>query len=95
MNGSGSRAVVSETPVDVLIAGLDKAHRTQVDAAECVVKGIPPAQVHLAYAGLVTVSPGTKLDHPWQECDRGGAKPRRFESEADDRRVKCIFSSNA
>jgi polygalacturonase len=54
--------VMSETPGDVLIAGLDETHRTEVTLRNVVVKGITPAQVHLAFAGIVTESPGTNLD---------------------------------
>jgi polygalacturonase len=61
--------VFSETPGDVLIAGLDDAHRTEITLDRVWVKGITPAQVHLAFADITTVrhgdnsgAAGTNLD---------------------------------
>ncbi len=54
--------VVSETPGDVLIAGIDDAHRTQLELRNVLIKGIKPQQIHLAYADVVSVSPGSNLD---------------------------------
>jgi polygalacturonase len=70
--------VVSATPGDLLIAGLDEAHRTEVSRRNVVV-GVTPAQVHPAFAGVVTVSPGTNLDLTYgKKRDRGGAWRKRF-----------------
>jgi polygalacturonase len=44
--------VFSETPGDVLIAGLDDQHRTEVTLNNVVIKGITRSQLHLAYADL-------------------------------------------
>ena len=53
--------VISETPGDVLIAGLNDEHRTQIELRNLIVKGITAAQIHLAYADIVTVPPGTNF----------------------------------
>ena len=50
--------VYATTPGDVLIAGIDDAHRTQIVLKGVTVEGIKPAQVHLAYADIVKVAPG-------------------------------------
>ena len=42
--------IYDETPGDVLIAGLNDDHRTEVSLANVVVKGITQSQVHLAFA---------------------------------------------
>jgi polygalacturonase len=42
----------SETPGDVLIAGLDQAHRTEVRLSNVVIDGIKPTQVHMAFDEL-------------------------------------------
>jgi polygalacturonase len=44
--------IYSETPGDVLIAGLNDAHRTEVTLNNVFVKGLKPSQVHLAYADI-------------------------------------------
>jgi len=46
------RNIISETPGDVLIAGLNEAHRTEVMLENVVIKGIKPGQVHLFYDDL-------------------------------------------
>jgi polygalacturonase len=48
--------VVSETPGDVLIAGLDDAHRTEITLNGVYIHGLKPAQVHGHFAD-VTVGP--------------------------------------
>ncbi len=53
--------VISETPGDVLIAGLNDEHRTQIELRNVMVKGIAPSQLHLAYADIVTVPPATNF----------------------------------
>ena len=42
--------IYDETPGDVLIAGLNDDHRTEVTLNNVAVKGITQAQVHLAFA---------------------------------------------
>jgi len=42
------------SPGDVLIAGYDDAHRTQVVLTEVSIRYIKPAQVHVKYADIVT-----------------------------------------
>ncbi len=54
--------VVSETAGDVLIAGIDEAHRTEITLNGVVVKGIRPAEVHGHFADVTLASSGTNLD---------------------------------
>lgn len=44
--------VTDETPGDVLIAGYDEAHRTEVSLRGVTIKGITPAQVHVKFADI-------------------------------------------
>lgn len=56
--------VVSETPGNVLIAGIDEAHRTEITLRNVVIEGIKPAQVHLAFTDITesgATSPGFPL----------------------------------
>jgi len=54
--------VVSETPGDVLIAGIDDAHRTEITLNGVFVKGLKASQVHGHFAD-VTIGPGaTNID---------------------------------
>lgn len=46
--------VTDLTPGDVLIAGYDQAHRTQVELKNVTIDGITPDKVHLRQADLVT-----------------------------------------
>jgi polygalacturonase len=45
--------VMDLTPGDVLIAGYDEAHRTQVELSNVTIKGITPDKVHLKFADIV------------------------------------------
>jgi polygalacturonase len=45
--------ITDETPGDVLIAGYDEAHRTEVNLKSVTVRGITPAQVHVKFADIV------------------------------------------
>lgn len=63
--------VFSETPGDVLIAGLDAAHRTEVTLESVHVEGVKPAQVHMKYVELHEpvcqadhLAPRTNIDPP-------------------------------
>jgi polygalacturonase len=53
--------IYAETPGDVLIAGLNDAHRTQVTLDDVVVKGIVAGQVHLAFADVTTQGAGANF----------------------------------
>jgi polygalacturonase len=53
--------VISTTPGDVLIAGIDDAHRTQITLNNVQVLGIKPSQVHLAFTDITLGEPGTDL----------------------------------
>jgi polygalacturonase len=64
--------IYSETPGDVLIAGLNEEHRTDISLDAVHIEGIKPSQVHLAYTDIhlkvcsaFPMSPGTNLplDH--------------------------------
>jgi polygalacturonase len=48
--------VISETPGDVLIAGIDDAHRTEITLNGVYIRGLKPTQVHGHFAD-VTVGP--------------------------------------
>jgi polygalacturonase len=50
--------VFSETPGDVLIAGLNDAHRTEITLDQVTIQGIKPSQVHLAFADITTITQG-------------------------------------
>lgn len=63
--------IFSETPGDVLIAGLDDQHRTQITLDRVIIRGIQPEQVHLAFADITTISHG----------DNSGAKGTNFPLE--------------
>lgn len=66
--------IMSETPGDVLIAGLDDAHRTEVTLDRVIVKGIKPEQVHLAFADLTTISHGDNSGAQGTNLDLAGGK---------------------
>ena len=51
--------VTDLTPGDVLIAGADEAHRTEVELKNVTIKGITPDKVHVKLADIVTV--GTNI----------------------------------
>jgi polygalacturonase len=55
------RNIYSESPGDVLIAGLDDAHRTQVALDNVTIRGIKPSQVHLAFADITTKGRGANF----------------------------------
>ena len=48
--------IYSEGPGDVLIAGLNEAHRTEVELENVYINGLTPAQVHLNFADLTVFS---------------------------------------
>lgn len=54
--------IYSETPGDVLIAGLDDAHRTEVTLDQVKIRGIRQGQVHLAFADLTAISRGDNAE---------------------------------
>jgi polygalacturonase len=47
--------IYSESTGDVLIAGLNDAHRTQVELQNVQIMGLTPKQVHLAYVDLTDI----------------------------------------
>ena len=54
--------VVSETPGDVLIAGLDAAHRTEITLNGVYINGLKPAQVHGHFADITIGPSATNID---------------------------------
>ena len=56
--------VISTTPGDVLIAGIDDAHRTEITLNNVQVWGIKPSQVHLAYTDITLGQMGGYLPLP-------------------------------
>ena len=54
--------VMDLTPGDVLIAGNDETHRTQVELMDVTIKGITPAQVHVKLADIVTMGTNIPLE---------------------------------
>lgn len=66
--------ITSETPGDVLIAGLDDAHRTEMTLDRVIVKGIKPEQVHLAFADLTTIPHGDNSGAQGTNLDFSGGK---------------------
>jgi polygalacturonase len=53
--------IYDETPGDVLIAGLNDDHRTEVSLTNVAVKGITQSQVHLAFADIALGKVGTNF----------------------------------
>jgi polygalacturonase len=53
--------IFAETPGDVLIAGLNDAHRTQVSMEDVFVRAIQPSQVHLFYDDLLVKGTGANF----------------------------------
>jgi polygalacturonase len=63
--------VYDETPGDVLIAGYDEAHRTQVELRNVLILGLRQDQIHVAHADIISVSPGSNLDNLTMLKDKG------------------------
>jgi polygalacturonase len=55
------RNIYAETPGDVLIAGLNEAHRTQVTLDDVTIAGITAKQVHLFYDDISVQGWGTNI----------------------------------
>jgi polygalacturonase len=73
--------VWDETPGDVLIAGYDEAHRTEVSLDNVFIRAIKPDQVHLAFADITTLhagDQGTNIDLSQGKSVKvtEGAKPK-------------------
>lgn len=54
--------VTDLTPGDVLIAGNDESHRTEVTLANVTIRGITSDKVHLKFANIVTVGSNIPLE---------------------------------
>jgi len=76
------RNVVDTTPGDVLIAGLDDAHRTEVTLDGVRVEGIKPEQVHGRFATVTVGAEGTNLNFSKTEIKVVAAKGAGGEEEA-------------
>ncbi|HZY72947.1 MAG TPA: glycoside hydrolase, partial [Edaphobacter sp.] len=74
--------VVDNTPGDVLIAGLDDAHRTEVTLDGVTVEGIKPEQVHGRFATVTAGAEGTNLDFRKTEIKIIAAKRAAVDEEA-------------
>jgi polygalacturonase len=84
--------VIDTTPGDVLIAGLNDDHRTEVSLDGVRVVGITPAQVHGRFA-TVTLGPlGTNLDFGGTEIKVVPAKAGPAPSTSDATVVPRAFS---
>jgi polygalacturonase len=55
----------------VLIAGIDDAHRTEIELRNVLIKGITASQVHLAHDDIISVSPGSNIDGFPPPVDKG------------------------
>jgi polygalacturonase len=53
--------IISTTPGDVLIAGLNEDHRTGITLQNVSIEGIKPAQVHLDYADITVKGAGANF----------------------------------
>jgi len=67
--------IYDETPGDVLIAGLNEDHRTQVTLQNVVINGIKPAQVHLDYADIALQGSGTNFPLEGKSVKVTGTQP--------------------
>ncbi len=74
--------VYDETPGDVLIAGNDAAHLTEVTLSDVRIKGIQPAQVHLNYDDLRVMVPWSNI--PFLEVSRNNKTVHMMESAGND-----------
>ena len=54
-------SIFSETPGDVLIAGLNEEHRTGITMHNVTIEGIKPEQVHLAFADITLKGHGVNF----------------------------------
>jgi len=67
--------IYDETPGDVLIAGLNEDHRTQVSLQDVVINGIKPTQVHLDFADIALQGSGTNFPLEGQSVKVTGTQP--------------------
>jgi polygalacturonase len=67
--------IFDETPGDVLIAGLNDEHRTQVTLDHVVINGIKPGQVHLDFADIALQGSGTNFPLEGKSVKVTGTQP--------------------
>jgi len=67
--------IYSETPGDVLIAGLNEEHRTEVTLKNVVVAGIKPSQVHLDFADITLMGSGANFGVEGKSVKVSGSQP--------------------
>ena len=84
--------VIDTTPGDVLIAGLNDAHRTEVTLDGVRVVGITPAQVHGRFATVTLGPSGTNLDFSKTEIKVAPAKAGPAPSTSDAAVAPPAFS---
>jgi polygalacturonase len=86
------RNVIDTTPGDVLIAGLNDEHRTEVTLDGVHIDGITPQQVHGHFA-TVTLGPmGTNLDFSATDIKVIPAKPASAPSSSDTAANETAFT---
>jgi polygalacturonase len=67
--------IYDETPGDVLIAGLNDQHRTEVTLSNVVINGIKPEQVHLDFADIALQGSGTNFPLKGKSVKVTGTQP--------------------
>jgi len=75
--------IYDESPGDVLIAGKDDAHRTEVGLINVQIQGLADSQVHLAYADLTLVG---EVSNPLSYD--------LLDNKAATKTVKLVFADN-
>jgi polygalacturonase len=82
--------IYAETPGDVLIAGLDEAHRTEVTLQNVYIKGLQANQVHLFYDDLKVVGAGTNIPLSGHATVRISGPPSSAYHQADRCAAKFV-----
>jgi polygalacturonase len=78
--------ITDETLGDVLIAGYDEAHRTQVNLVDVTIKGITPDKVHLKFDDIVAAGTNIPMEPVGGNKDvkvvlNGGAPVKQYSCE--------------
>jgi polygalacturonase len=83
------RNVIDTTPGDVLIAGLNDDHRTQVTLDGVRVEGITPQQVHGHFATVTLGPQGSNLDFSATDIKVIAAKSASPDTAAKEAAFTC------
>jgi polygalacturonase len=86
------RNVIDTTPGDVLIAGLNDDHRTEVSLDGVHIEGITPAQVHGRFATISLGPQGTNLNFSATEIKVIPAKATTSASESSQGAIEPAFT---